>query len=122
TPANLFGDHRKNSMGINLANDNDLRQLAEQMNSAVKPWSAAPLVPDYRSNQTALPVTNPADRRQQIGVWTPADAQGVATALDNAAAAQAAWDATPAAARAKIIEHAADLLETRRAEFMALAV
>jgi RHH-type proline utilization regulon transcriptional repressor/proline dehydrogenase/delta 1-pyrroline-5-carboxylate dehydrogenase len=122
TPAHLFGDHRKNSMGINLANDNDLRQLAEQMNAAVKPWSAAPLVPGYRSSQTALPVTNPADRRQQIGVWTPADAQGVGLALDNASAAQAAWDAVPAAARAKIIEHAADQLEARRAEFMALCV
>ncbi|MBK6726983.1 MAG: bifunctional proline dehydrogenase/L-glutamate gamma-semialdehyde dehydrogenase PutA [Xanthomonadales bacterium] len=122
TPANLFGDQRKNSMGINLANDNDLRQLAEQMNAAAGPWSAAPLVPGYRSPLAPLAVTNPADRRQQIGTWTPADAQGVAQALDQAAAAQASWDATPAAARAKIMEHAADLLESRRAEFMALAV
>ncbi|MBL0039600.1 MAG: bifunctional proline dehydrogenase/L-glutamate gamma-semialdehyde dehydrogenase PutA [Xanthomonadales bacterium] len=122
TPARLFGDQRKNSMGINLANDNDLRQLAAQMNAAVQPWSAAPLVPGYRATQATLAVTNPADRRQQIGVWTPADAQGVAIALDNASAAQAAWDATPPAARAKILEHAADLLEARRAEFMALAV
>jgi RHH-type proline utilization regulon transcriptional repressor/proline dehydrogenase/delta 1-pyrroline-5-carboxylate dehydrogenase len=79
-------------------------------------------VPGYRATQATLAVTNPADRRQQIGVWTPADAQGVAIALDNASAAQAAWDATPPAARAKILEHAADLLEARRAEFMALAV
>ncbi len=35
---------RKNSMGANLANDNELRALAEQINAAVKPWQAAPLV------------------------------------------------------------------------------
>ena len=122
TPEQLFGDQRKNSMGINLANDNDLRQLANQMNAAIKPWVAGPLVPGYQATQTALPVTNPADRRQQVGVWTPADAAGATAALENATAAQAAWDATPAAARAKIIEHAADLLESRHAEFMALAV
>jgi RHH-type proline utilization regulon transcriptional repressor/proline dehydrogenase/delta 1-pyrroline-5-carboxylate dehydrogenase len=32
---------RKNSMGANLANDNELRALAEQLNAAVKPWQAA---------------------------------------------------------------------------------
>jgi RHH-type proline utilization regulon transcriptional repressor/proline dehydrogenase/delta 1-pyrroline-5-carboxylate dehydrogenase len=31
-------------MGANLANDNELRALAE-INAAVKPWQAAPLVP-----------------------------------------------------------------------------
>ncbi len=121
-PANLFGDQRKNSMGINLANDNDLRQLAAHMNAATKAWTATPLVPGYKATQALLPVTNPADRRQQIGSWIPADAAAVALALDNAAAAQASWDAVPPAARAKIIEHAADLLEARHAEFMAIAV
>ncbi|HEY8003706.1 MAG TPA: L-glutamate gamma-semialdehyde dehydrogenase, partial [Phenylobacterium sp.] len=35
---------------------------------------------------------------------------------------QPAWDALPAASRAKILEHAADLLEQRRAPFVALLV
>src|SRR5438445_315546 len=42
--------------------------------------------------------------------------------LTNAVAAQPAWDALPAASRAKILEHAADLLEQRRAQFVALLV
>ncbi|MEE7567915.1 aldehyde dehydrogenase family protein, partial [Xanthomonas sp. Kuri4-3] len=37
-------------------------------------------------------------------------------------AAQPAWNRTPAASRATILEHAADLLEARMPEFMALCV
>ncbi|HZV38988.1 MAG TPA: bifunctional proline dehydrogenase/L-glutamate gamma-semialdehyde dehydrogenase PutA, partial [Pseudoxanthomonas sp.] len=44
-PAPIPTSDRDNSMGANLANDNDLRALAERVNAAVKPWKAAPLVP-----------------------------------------------------------------------------
>ena len=44
-PAPIQNSDRDNSMGANLANDNDLRALAERVNAAVKPWRAAPLVP-----------------------------------------------------------------------------
>src|SRR3546814_459661 len=40
--------------------------------------------------------------------------------MDNAVAAQPAWDATPVASRAAILEHAADLLEQRTPAFMSL--
>ncbi|MBB6367188.1 RHH-type proline utilization regulon transcriptional repressor/proline dehydrogenase/delta 1-pyrroline-5-carboxylate dehydrogenase [Xanthomonas sacchari] len=114
--------NRKNSMGANLANDNDLRALADQLNTALKPWHAAPLVPGAVIAGDALPVANPADRRQIVGHWKPADAATVEKALSNAAAAYPAWNRTPAASRATILEHAADLLEARMPEFMALCV
>lgn len=114
--------NRKNSMGANLANDNDLRALADQLNTALKPWQAASLVPGAVIAGDALPVANPADRRQVIGHWKPADAATVEKALSNAAAAYPAWNRTPAASRATILEHAADLLEARMPEFMALCV
>ncbi|WP_434212414.1 bifunctional proline dehydrogenase/L-glutamate gamma-semialdehyde dehydrogenase PutA [[Pseudomonas] boreopolis] len=114
--------NRKNSMGANLANDNELRQLAEQLNAAVKPWKAAPLVPGAVVATDAQTVTSPADRRQVVGHWQPADPATVEKALVNAVAAQPAWDRTPAASRATILEHAADLLEARMPEFMALCV
>src|SRR6185312_6749158 len=43
-------------------------------------------------------------------------------ALDNAVAAQPAWDDTPADERATILEHAAELLEQNRGELIALCV
>jgi RHH-type proline utilization regulon transcriptional repressor/proline dehydrogenase/delta 1-pyrroline-5-carboxylate dehydrogenase len=113
---------RTNSMGVNLANDNDLRALAEQLNAAVKPWKAAPLVPGATPAGALLNVTNPADTRQVVGQWQPADSATVEKALANAVAAQPAWNRTPAASRAAILEHAADQLEARMPEFMALCV
>ncbi|MNK24582.1 Bifunctional protein PutA [compost metagenome] len=113
---------RTNSMGVNLANDNDLRALAEQLNAAVKPWQAAPLVPGATPTGALLNVTNPADTRQVVGQWQPADSATVQKALANAVVAQPAWNRTPAASRAAILEHAADQLEARMPEFMALCV
>jgi len=124
-PADLLrsqNQNRKNSMGANLANDQDLRQLAEQLNAAVKPWKAGPLVPGAVVSTATVPVTSPADRRQVVGQWQPADAAVVDKALANAVAAQPGWNRTPAASRATILEHAADLLEARMPEFMALCV
>ncbi|HCV95576.1 MAG TPA: bifunctional proline dehydrogenase/L-glutamate gamma-semialdehyde dehydrogenase [Stenotrophomonas sp.] len=113
---------RTNSMGVNLANDNDLRALGEQLNAAVKPWQAAPLVPGATPTGALLNVTNPADTRQVVGQWQPADSATVQKALANAVVAQPAWNRTPAASRAAILEHAADQLEARMPEFMALCV
>jgi len=121
-PAPIASSDRNNSMGANLANDNDLRALAERINAAVKPWRAAPLVPGAVVSSAALPVTNPADRRQTVGEWQPADSGTVEKALANAVAAQPAWDRTPAASRAAILEHAANLLEQRLPEYIALCV
>ncbi len=123
-PVDLYrshGQHRSNSMGVNLANDDQLRALAEQVNAAAREdWRAAPLVPGAKVSGEALAVTNPADRRQTVGHWQAADSATVERALDNAVAAQVTWDALPAASRATILEHAADLMETRMPMFIAM--
>ena len=105
---------RDNAMGLNLANDDQLRTLAEQVNAAARSdWRATPLVPGATLEGTAHAVMNPADRRQAIGQWLPADGATVELALRNAVAAQPAWDRLPGASRAVILERAADLLEQR---------
>ena len=111
---------RTNSMGINLADDNVLHALAARMEQYRGPWQAGPLVPGASASGTAVSVTNPADRSQTVGSWTPADAATVEQALRNAVAAQPGWNATPAAGRAAILERAADLLEEQTAKYMAL--
>lgn len=121
-PAPIQTYDRDNSMGANLANDNDLRALAERINASIKPWKAAPLVPGAVVSTNAIAVTNPADRRQTVGEWQPADAGVVEKALANAVAAQPAWDRTPAASRATLLEQAATLLEQRMPEYIALCV
>jgi RHH-type proline utilization regulon transcriptional repressor/proline dehydrogenase/delta 1-pyrroline-5-carboxylate dehydrogenase len=101
-PVNLFGDNfalaqnsnsvsRKNSMGVNFSNDNELKALAEAVNANAGPWTAGPLVPNAQGNGPTVQVTNPADRRQIIGSYVSADAALVDKALANAVAAQPAW-------------------------------
>jgi len=123
-PRDIYRAHgydRNNSMGLNLANDDQLRTLAAQVNAAVRgDWRATPLAPGANTTSAPLQVANPADRREIVGQWTPADSTTVERALANAVAAQPAWDALPAASRAVILERAADLLEQRMPQFIAL--
>ncbi|NLA66666.1 MAG: bifunctional proline dehydrogenase/L-glutamate gamma-semialdehyde dehydrogenase PutA [Gammaproteobacteria bacterium] len=122
-PADLYrsqGFERTNSMGINLANDDDLRALAAAIAAEPLDWQAAPLVPGAASTAAWLDSTDPADRRRRVGRWQPADEATVERALANAVAAQPAWDATPVGSRAAILEHAADLMEQRMARFIAM--
>ncbi|MBD9369883.1 bifunctional proline dehydrogenase/L-glutamate gamma-semialdehyde dehydrogenase PutA [Xanthomonas sp. XNM01] len=113
---------RTNSMGVNFADDTTLRALADQLAAAVRPWQATPLVPGATATGPMQAVTNPADTRQVVGQWQAADAATVQLALANAVDAQRGWNRTPAASRAAILEHAADQLEARLPEFMALCV
>lgn len=114
-------EDRDNSMGLNLANDDQLRELAAAINtSGAGRWTAAPLVPGANATGEKIAVTNPADRREVVGHWQAADNATVERALQNAVAAHAAWDATPAASRAAILEHAATLLEARMPAYMAM--
>jgi len=111
-PVNLFGEtsalaqnsnfvSRKNSMGINFSNDNELKALAETVNATGGPWTATPLVAGAKIAQSDVPdnmlsvVTNPADRRQTVGRYVSADAALVDKALANAVAAQPDWDRLP---------------------------
>ncbi|KAF1700528.1 bifunctional proline dehydrogenase/L-glutamate gamma-semialdehyde dehydrogenase PutA [Pseudoxanthomonas suwonensis] len=125
-PRDLYshqGFDRNNSMGLNLADDNALAGLAAQMAAHTGPWRAAPLVPGaLDAVLEPVVVRNPADRRQVVGQWQPGNEATVDRALANAVAAQPAWDRTPAASRAAILEHAADLLEQRMPQFMSMCV
>ena len=121
-PANLYGELRKNSMGVNFANDNELNELAEAVNAQQGPWTAGPLVPGVESTGDSVDVTDPSDRRRIIGSYVTADEATVEKALSNAAAAQDSWNNFPVANRAAMLEYAAEQLEARRAEFIALCV
>lgn len=121
-PIDLFGTTRKNSMGVNLSNDDALRALAQTVNAARPPWHAEPLVPGARSGAPHIDITDPADHRRVVGKAQVADPATVEQALVNAIAAQTAWDACPAEKRAAILERAADTLEQRRGEFVAMCV
>jgi RHH-type proline utilization regulon transcriptional repressor/proline dehydrogenase/delta 1-pyrroline-5-carboxylate dehydrogenase len=69
-----------------------------------------------------VPVTSPADTSEVVGHTRDTTAQEIRGAMEEAAAAQPAWDATPAEARAACLMRAADLLQQRRSAFLSLLV
>ena len=58
---------RNNSMGINFANDDELRSLADAIAAEPAQWEAAPLVPGASSAAQWTEVADPADRRRVVG-------------------------------------------------------
>lgn len=66
--------------------------------------------------------TNPARPAQVIGHWARATVGDADAAVAAARAAWSAWRATPATERARLIERAADLMESRRFELNALEI
>jgi len=65
---------------------------------------------------------NPAKPSQVIGSWARATIADAEAAVTAAQAAFPKWRATPADDRAKILERAADLMESRRLELNALLI
>ena len=115
---------RINSQGVNLADLRDLDALAAGVREASGvPWMAAPaLSARDRSIATAVPLHNPARLSECVGTVADAKAAEVAPAVAAAVAAQPAWDELGASARARILLLAADLMEARRAEFIARCI
>ncbi|HUC61487.1 MAG TPA: bifunctional proline dehydrogenase/L-glutamate gamma-semialdehyde dehydrogenase PutA, partial [Alphaproteobacteria bacterium] len=122
-PRALFGPARANSRGLDLANEKTLASLAATLkDSAGAPTRAAPLLADGARAGDARPVLNPADRRDQVGEVVEASPADIEAAFRFALDAGPAWAATGAAARAAILERAADLFEARMESLLGLIV
>ena len=122
-PADIYGAKRRNSRGMDLSDVAVLGRLAQDMQKAMqREWFAAPIVGGKVFGGKQKPSLNPADTRQTVGLIHEADADTIRKAVDIAAAAQPAWDMTPAAERAGILRRGADLFEEHAAELMALCV
>jgi RHH-type proline utilization regulon transcriptional repressor/proline dehydrogenase/delta 1-pyrroline-5-carboxylate dehydrogenase len=122
-PAEMFGDERRNSSGVNLPDDNVSQDLLKAMQAALSTErTACPIVGGKKMTGMESPSVNPANTQQIIGVCRLASAEHVDAALLLAAAAQPAWDRTAAAARAATLNKAAELFEEHTAELLALCV
>ncbi len=120
-PGALYGD-RRNSAGVDLGNPDEVAKLQRQLAEAPRPAPAPPLLGGGIASGTLHPVLNPADRRVTVGEFRDATAQEVTNAFATAARGFPAWNRRGGEARAAILERAADLLETRAADFYALLV
>jgi RHH-type proline utilization regulon transcriptional repressor/proline dehydrogenase/delta 1-pyrroline-5-carboxylate dehydrogenase len=123
-PPRLYGEERRNSAGVNLANELDLRRLDSRMEAfSGHRWTAAPLLAGENPPATdgeGEPVTDPADPSRVVGEVVNAGAEQVDHAVRVAREFQPAWDDTPAADRAAALERAADRFEEAMPELLAL--
>ena len=106
-PPDLFGAARRNSRGLDLANEQVLAALAATLQEG-KSLAAVPLLADGPRKGSARDVTNPADRRDVVGTVIDATPEQV----DAACALAKPWQELPAA-RAATLRKAADLMEAR---------
>jgi RHH-type transcriptional regulator, proline utilization regulon repressor / proline dehydrogenase / delta 1-pyrroline-5-carboxylate dehydrogenase len=120
-PVALYGDERKNSAGFDLANEDTLRRLADEL-SKQRNYDAGPLISGSVEADAAVNVINPAQRADVVGQVREASRADVETALAAAAAFAPAWESTGADSRAALLDRVADLFERDHAELMALAV
>jgi len=122
-PADLFGEDRPNSAGINLPDHNVRVSLLADMQAAMdQPHAACPIVGGKSMQGSEEASRNPADTTRIIGTCRLSSEEHVDAALDQAVAGQIAWDETPAQERASILHRAGDLFEQHTAELLALCV
>jgi RHH-type proline utilization regulon transcriptional repressor/proline dehydrogenase/delta 1-pyrroline-5-carboxylate dehydrogenase len=122
-PPALFGAERANSEGEDFGDPAALRALeAEVRAHANDSHSGGPILSGRAAADVAVPVSSPANTREIVGLTRDATAEEIRHAMAAAAAAQPAWDATPAEVRAACLEKAAQQLQQRRGEFLSLLV
>jgi RHH-type proline utilization regulon transcriptional repressor/proline dehydrogenase/delta 1-pyrroline-5-carboxylate dehydrogenase len=121
-PADMLPD-RKNSRGFVWSDPEIAAPMIARMEKALsKPRRVAPAIGGKGRNGEARQVRDPSDRRRVVGEVIEASPQDALDALAIAHRAQEAWDKRGGAARAAILERAADLFETDAPQLMALAV
>lgn len=122
-PVGLYGRERPNSAGLDLSAPQELAPLGQAMaRAAERGWSGGALVAGREAGGEARPVLNPADQRDKVGEVRWSRPEDIEKALARASRAAPDWDATPATERADCLRRLADLLESNRANLMALCV
>ncbi|MDT8399214.1 MAG: bifunctional proline dehydrogenase/L-glutamate gamma-semialdehyde dehydrogenase PutA [Pseudomonadales bacterium] len=124
-PRDLYGASRTNSSGVNLANDLDVEALASRMQVfADQRWDVEPILAfkSVAAAGAAYDNRNPASLSDLIGKVRPASAGQVDQAIASARKYASQWEQVPPASRADMLEKAADLMEQRLPELMALCI
>ncbi len=122
-PSQMFGAERNNSAGIDLADEMQLQELAEDLLAANDgPYRAEPILATASQPGPFRKLVNPADFADILGECADATLPQVGQAVSDAVEAAASWAATPARERARILKATADLFESDKGMLLNLAV
>jgi RHH-type proline utilization regulon transcriptional repressor/proline dehydrogenase/delta 1-pyrroline-5-carboxylate dehydrogenase len=120
TPRDLYQPQRQNSRGIEFGERAALNELLSAVAAKSAPVAAAPLLNGETRTGVARQVVSPIDQTIIVGNVIDAIPEQASEAITAAREGFKDWSRTPAKTRAEILEKAADLLEQRRAHFIAL--
>ena len=118
-PRDLFAPVRRNSAGVEFGDRASLETLLSEMRAAPQSTSAKALIDGVAIAGRERPVKSPIDGKP-VGTVQDGDETIVASAIAAACAAFRAWNATPVADRAAVLEQAGDLIEKNRGRLIAL--
>jgi len=122
-PPDIYGAKRKNSYGINLANEQSLEILAQRMQAfSDQRWNVSPIIAEgaAKPDGSSLQNTNPARTSDVIGTIEAASPSQLDQAIATAHAYSAQWNAVHPVSRADMLDRAANLMEENLPELMAL--
>jgi RHH-type proline utilization regulon transcriptional repressor/proline dehydrogenase/delta 1-pyrroline-5-carboxylate dehydrogenase len=120
SPRDLYQPQRRNSRGVEFGERAALDQLLAAVAAETTTVAAAPVVNGRTIAGEAREIVSPIDQAISIGSVIEATPAQVDQAVAAAREGFETWSRTPAEMRAKALEAAAELLEQRRARFMAL--
>ncbi|WEJ10509.1 trifunctional transcriptional regulator/proline dehydrogenase/L-glutamate gamma-semialdehyde dehydrogenase [Sinorhizobium prairiense] len=122
-PAELFGDARTNSAGLDLSNEETLASLTEALKeSAAMKWSAVPRLATGPAAGETRAVLNPGDHRDVVGSVTETSEEDARRAVRLAAEAAPDWAAVPPSERAACLDRAAELMQARMPTLLGLII
>ena len=124
-PPELFAPDRRNSLGVALFEPSVRSPLLRAMRIALaSPAAANPIVSgkEVDVGGEVSWINSPHDRSEVVGVCRTASSEAIGRALHAAKAASDEWDRVGGAARASLLDRAADLFEADRPHLMALMV
>jgi RHH-type transcriptional regulator, proline utilization regulon repressor / proline dehydrogenase / delta 1-pyrroline-5-carboxylate dehydrogenase len=122
-PATLYAPDRANSTGADFGDPAELETLQTMLRERrMQALHGGPIIEGKPATDASVPVVSPTNTQEVVGFTRDATREEILHALDCAARAQRAWDATPAEERAACLERAADLLEQKREQFLSLLV
>ena len=123
-PSHIYGEQRKNSIGINLDHLQELiaTETALTQTYATMPWHATPLLASKTPQADRLVVTNPGTKQEPIGSIVTANVDLIEPAIEAAAKAFQEWRFEPVNNNEKRLHNMANLLEENMTHLMAITI
>lgn len=125
-PAELFGDDRINSKGVNFNDEREVNLLLRQLGAHCDvSFHSMPVIAGKQISGAKHPVMDPANQTVLVGyseVFAGEQACELKRAVEIAHNSWPEWRDTAVGSRVDILQRAADLLEQHQAELLSLCV